>query len=129
MRASDKHRLDPAAERNKVLDFVAIDGEERPLLPREERILEHREDQASEGERLRAQSPFVEIHDDPVALIHRLAERKRRLRLAHDVAEVRIGGEGRSLVEDRLPHRGLHRFALPVVAEFEVLPDLGVLSA
>ncbi len=48
------------------------------------------------------------------------------MRLAHDVAEMRVGGEGRRLVEDRLPHRRLHRFARLVVAEFEVLADFGV---
>src|ERR1017187_1578226 len=69
-----KHRLDAAMECHKVLDLVAIDGEEGSLLPCEERVLEHGENQATEGECLLPQSTFVEIHDDPVALIHRFAE-------------------------------------------------------
>ena len=48
------------------------------------------------------------------------------MRLPHDVAEVRIGREGRGLVEDRLPHHGLHRLTRLAVAEFEVLADFGV---
>lgn len=48
--------------------------------------------------------------------------------LANDVAEVRIGREGGSLVEDRLAHDGLHRFALLVVPQLEVLTNLGVID-
>ena len=43
--------------------------------------------------------------------------------LAHDVAEMRIGGERGGLVKDRLPHGGPHGFACLVIAQFEVLPD------
>ena len=91
-----------------------------------ERILQHREEKTSQGERLLAQSSLVEIDNDPVAFIHRLAERKRRMRLSHDVTEMWVGSEGRSLVENRLSHRRPHRFARLVEAQFEVLPDFAV---
>lgn len=64
---------------------------------------------------------FREVHNDPVTLIHRLAERKARLRLSHDVAELRIGGERRGFVQDRFPHRGLHGIARPVIPKVEIL--------
>ncbi len=48
------------------------------------------------------------------------------MRLAQDVAEVRVGGECRRLVQDRLAHHRPHRLAYAVVAFLEVLADVGV---
>src|SRR5216683_3013844 len=62
---------------NEVLDLIAVEGEERPFLPREQRILQGSEDKASQGKRLLSQTAFREIHDHPLALIHRLPDRKR----------------------------------------------------
>src|ERR1700722_13713390 len=49
--------------------------------------------------------------------------------LPHDVAEMRIGCESRSLIQDGLPHGGPHRFACLVIAQLEVLPDFRILHA
>src|ERR1700733_11650480 len=42
------------------------------------------------------------------------------------MGEVGVCREGRRLVQDRLPHDGLHRLARLPVARLKVLPDLGV---
>ena len=113
--------------RHKVLDLIGVDREERPLLAGEEHILQHREDQAAQGECLPTQPAFFQVHDHPVAFIHCLPHGEGRC-LAHDVAEVRVGRECRRLIKDRLPHRGSHGLARLVVAEFKVLADLRVLD-
>lgn len=46
--------------------------------------------------------------------------------LAYDVAEVRVRGEGRYLVQNRLAHGRLHRITLRVIPEFEVLADFEI---
>lgn len=73
-----------------------------------------------------AQQPFVQVEDDPAPGIHGFKQRERRMPLAHDMAEVRIGGERGGFVEDRLPHGRLHRLAQRVVAQFEILAHLGI---
>ena len=47
--------------------------------------------------------------------------------LPHNMAEVRIGREGRGLVQDRLPHHGLHGGTERIVAGLEIRTDFGVL--
>jgi hypothetical protein len=42
------------------------------------------------------------------------------------MTKARIGGEGRSLVEDRFAHGGAHRLTYLSIAELEILADLGV---
>lgn len=121
-----EHRLEPTSEGDKILDFVAVKGEEVALCAGEQCGLEARKEQAAEGDGLRPEPPFVEVQNDPAPFIHRALERKRRALLAHDMAEARIPSEGRCLVEDGLPHRGAHRLSCRVVPEFEVLPHFGV---
>src|SRR5258708_970648 len=93
-----QHRIDPASVGNEVLYFVAIDAIDRPLLASEERILNHGEEEACEGDCLLTQSSLREVDEDPVALIHRFTDRKRRLCLSDDMSEVRVGGEDRCFV-------------------------------
>ncbi len=121
-----QHRIDPASVGNEVLYFVAIDAIDRPLLASEERILNHGEEEACEGDCLLTQSSLREVDEDPVALIHRFTDRKRRLCLSDDMSEVRVGGEDRCFVENRLAHRCPHRLARLVEAHLEVLPYFGV---
>src|SRR5713226_8849305 len=122
-----EHTLNAATSiGGQVLDFVAIDGVERPFFTREESVLEDSKDETSHRERLVAQLPFVKIDDHPVPLVHRLLHRERRVLLSHDVAEMRIGGKRGGLVEDRLPHRGPHCLTCLVIAKFEVLSDLDI---
>ena len=73
-----KHRLDvaAAAEGNQVLEFVGVDGEERPFFAREERVLDGRQDETPQGEGVRSQASLVEIHDHPVAFVHRFPDEK-----------------------------------------------------
>ena len=47
--------------------------------------------------------------------------------LSHNMAEVRIGREGRGLVQDRLPHHGLHGGTQRIVSGLKVCPDFGIL--
>lgn len=117
-----------ALVRHEVLDFVAIESEERPLFAGEERVLQHRKHEASERERLLTETPLFEIHEDPISLVHRFAHREGRFGLPHDVPEPWVGGECRSLVKDGLSHHSPHRFAYLVIAGLEILPDLGVLK-
>src|SRR5439155_532282 len=121
-----EQHFNAASVRDQVLDFIAVESEERALGASEESVLHDGEDQASERRSLLTQLPFFKIHDYPVALVHRIADREGGMLLTHDVTEVWIGGEGRSLVEDRFPHRRPHRFARLVIAEFEVLADLSI---
>src|SRR5579863_155042 len=116
----------PVGVGDKVLDLVAIYRVERPFVASEERVLEHGEDKAAQGESLLAELSFLQIYNDPMTLVHRFLDRKRGTFLPHDVPEARIGGERRRLIQYRLPHRGPHRLARLVVAGFEVLPDLCV---
>src|ERR1035441_5193862 len=48
------------------------------------------------------------------------------MRLSHNMAKVRIGRESRGLVQDRLPHHGLHGGTERVVAAFEIRPDFSI---
>ena len=68
----------------------------------------------------------MKVEDDPAASVHRLADREGGLSLAHDVAEVRIGSEGRNLVQDRFAHHRPHGFRCLLEAFVKVLADLHV---
>ena len=119
-----ENRFDVAP--NEVLDLIDVDREERTLFPREEGILDCREDETSEREGLVPKSALGEIDENPIPLVHRFLDRERRMRLPKDVAEVRIGDEGADFVQHGFPDCRLHRIAHLAVARFEILPDLGV---
>ena len=121
-----EHGFDARVVGKEVLHLVHVHGEERPLRAGEERILIDGKEQASQRERLFAQLAFLKIRDDPIPLVHRFRDRESGSLLPHDVAEGRIGGEGRCLIQDRLPHRCLHRLARLVITALEVLADLRV---
>ncbi len=123
-----KDGFNAAVVGDQILDLIAVEGKERPFIPGEKSVLERRENKAAQRKGLFSESSLFEIDNDPITLVHCFPDRKRRMLLPHDVAEVRVGGEGRCLIQDRLPHRRPHRFARLVIAQFEVLPDFGVID-
>jgi len=62
-------RIETAPVGHEVLDFIAIEREE--LAPRtgEQRVLDRREEQASERGCLFPQPPFVKIENDPASMV------------------------------------------------------------
>src|SRR5262249_6151914 len=123
-----KDRFNSAVVCDKVLDLVAVQSKERSFRAREEGILENREDEASQGKRLLPEPALFEVHQNPVALVHRFADRKRGFSLSNDVSEMRVGGKSGHLIKDGLPHDRPLSFACLVIAELEILPHLGVVQ-
>src|SRR5579863_2700065 len=66
--------LDAALVGDEVLNFVAVESEERPFRTGEKRVLQSRENQASQGEGLFSESALLKIDNDPVALVHRFTD-------------------------------------------------------
>src|SRR5579864_2849180 len=103
-----KNGLNPAAIGDKVLDFIAVEGEDRSLLTGEERVLDDGKEKAAQGNGLLSKLSLREVHDYPLALVHGVRHREGRTGLSDDVTEMRISSKCRGLVEQRLPHDRLH---------------------
>src|SRR6202034_2009922 len=98
-----------------------VPAKQRPALTRKQGVLELHDEERGEGDRVFSEQSFIEVQNHPVAPVHRLAEGKGRVLLPQNMAEARIGGKSRNLVEDRLAHDSLHGLAGSFKAEAEVV--------
>src|SRR5439155_21798463 len=92
-------RIEAASIGHEVLNLIAVEGKELALLAGKQGILDHREKQASERRCFFAELPLIQIQDDPSATVHRIENRERRMPLADDVTEMRVGGKCRCFIE------------------------------